>query len=209
MFEISALSYFPKFIEFWLLTMLETESSFMLFDCTVLSIFAAILAMDILCYLYQGRAFITHAVWQELNEAINHDWQHPFFDSKTTFQAVRQALEAGWLRFPPPDTNPTQKVMELPLTLEYQKRFSFGRAESMAIALNRKWIFACDDGAAKRFAKTKGICVTGSVGILVKATLLKKLSESQADEIHSRMIDVGYSSPLPYFKGISSHLCSS
>jgi predicted nucleic acid-binding protein len=90
--------------------------------------------------------------------------------------------------------------------LEYGERFGAGEAEAMAIARTRGWIFASDDGAARRIARESGIGLTGTLGILVKATSVAILSLSDADSLHARMIDEGYRSPVPYENGISRFL---
>ena len=74
------------------------------------------------------------------------------------------------------------------------------------IARTRNWVFASDDGSARRFATERGIRLTGTLGILIKAVKSEILSLSAADAIHARMIDEGYRSPLPYENGISSFI---
>jgi predicted nucleic acid-binding protein len=76
----------------------------------------------------------------------------------------------------------------------------------MAIAFCRGWIFASDDGATRRFAQNQGIRLTGTLGILIKATTIGLLDRSEADTIHAQMVDEGYRSPLAYDGGISSFL---
>ncbi|MEL7011490.1 MAG: hypothetical protein AAGM29_23330 [Cyanobacteria bacterium J06588_4] len=126
--------------------------------------------------------------------------------TQTVFQANGQPSDVGWLQFADSQVNPNDDIVELKRSLSYQKRFVRGRAESLAICSNRNWIFACDDSAARRFARKKGIRLTSSIAILVKATKLEILDEHKADRIHARMIDLGYSSPLSYQYGISSYL---
>jgi predicted nucleic acid-binding protein len=76
----------------------------------------------------------------------------------------------------------------------------------MAIALCRDWVFASDDGAARRFAQAQQIKLTGTLGILIKATKSDIITQADADIIHRLMIDEGYRSPLPYENGISGFL---
>ncbi len=61
-----------------------------------------------------------------------------------------------------------REAVELRLTWEYSQRFGAGESEAMAIAHNRSWVFASDDGAARNFAKERGIRLTGTLGILIK-----------------------------------------
>ena len=186
----------------------ETESSFILFDYTVLSIFAVVLAMDLLGSLYNGRAFINRTIWDEFKIAMDNDWQDPrlSISYRTIFQAVNRALEVGWLQFLDPNVNSDDEIVELRHAFGYQKRFCRSRAESLAICSNRNGAFACDDDAVRCFARRKEIRFTSSIGILGKATKLQILNEYEADRIHAQMINAGYCSPLPHENGISSFL---
>lgn len=185
---------------------LEAEPSLVIFDNTVLSNFALVQAFDVLRRLYAGRAFICRAVQREIQAGIESGWKYPWLRSRTRLQAINQALEHGWLQFPDEEVNPDEEVVELRLALEYGQRFGAGEAEAMAIARTRNWVFASDDGSARRFAKEQGIRVTGTLGVLVKAVSVERLSVFNADAIHAHMIDEGYRSPLPYENGISSFL---
>jgi predicted nucleic acid-binding protein len=184
----------------------EPEASPIIFDNTVLSNFALVQAFDILRQLYEVRAFICRAVLQEIQAGIDSGWKYPWLRGRTRLQVVNQALDEGWLQIPRSEVNPGDDIGELQLALEYGQRFGAGEAEAMAIARTRGWVFASDDGAARRFAKEHSIRLTGTLGILVKATSVGILSLSDADGIHARMIDEGYRSPLPYENGISSFL---
>lgn len=184
----------------------KPESSQIIFDNTVLSNFALVQSFEVLRRLYLRRAFICKAVLQEIQAGIETGWKYPQLRSRTRLQVVNQAIEEGWLRFPDEDVNPGDEVLELRLALEYNQQFGAGEAEAMAIARTRNWLFASDDGSARRFATERGTRVTGTLGILVKAVESEILSLSVADAIHARMIDEGYRSPLPYESGISSFL---
>ncbi len=184
----------------------ETEASPLIFDNTVLSNFALVQTFDILQKLYVGRAYVGQAVLEEIRAGIESGWQYPWLRSRTRLEAVNQAIAAGWLQLPSSQGNSEQESRELQLAQEYRQRFGAGEAESMALAQTRNWVLATDDGAARRLATQLGIRLTGTLGILVKATSLSILSLSDADAIHARMVDVGYRSPLPYEKGISSFL---
>ncbi len=115
-------------------------------------------------------------------------------------------MDEGWLQTPSDAVNPNDDAVELRLTIEYSQRFGAGESEAMAIACNRNWVFASDDGNARKFAQERGIRLTGTLGILIKAVKNKVLCLSAADIIHAKMIDEGYRSPLPHENGISSYL---
>lgn len=184
----------------------EPELSPIIFDNTVLSNFALVQFFEVLRRLYEGRAFICRSVFQEIQAGIESGWKYPQLRSRTRLQAVNQALEEGWLQFPNSDVNPSDEVLELRLALEYGQRFGAGEAEAMAIARTRGWILATDDGEARRFSQERGIRLTGSLGILIKATQQQVVQITEADALHARMIDEGYRSPLPYENGISTYL---
>lgn len=184
----------------------EPESLPIIFDNTVLSNFALAQSFEVLRRLYEGRAFICRAVLQEIQTGIESGWKYPQLRSRTRLQAVNQALEEGWLQFPDYEANPGDEVLELRLALEYGQRFGAGEAEAMAVARTRSWVLATDDGEARRFAQERGIRLTGSLGILIKATQQEIFGLIEADTLHARMIDEGYRSPLPYENGISGYL---
>jgi predicted nucleic acid-binding protein len=163
----------------------EAGASQVIFDNTVLSNFSQVQACYVLRRLYEGRAFICRTIQQAI-------------------QAIHQAFEDDWLHILDNEVSPDEKIVELQLDIEYRQRFGGGTAEAIAIARTRNWVFASDDASAKRFATERGIRVTSSLGILVKAVSSEILSLSAADAIHAQMIDEGYRSPLPYQNGISS-----
>jgi predicted nucleic acid-binding protein len=177
-----------------------------IFDNTVLSNFALAQCFDLLQKLYSGRAFVCKAVLKEIEAGVESGWKYPHLKARTRLRLVQEALEDGWLKLPGDEVRPFDDIMELRLSLEYAERFGAGEAEAMAISLCRGWIFASDDGSARKFAKECGICLTGSVGILVKAVSVDELEVAIADALHARMIDEGYRSPLNYGTGISTFL---
>ncbi|WP_347566289.1 nuclease [Scytonema sp. UIC 10036] len=177
----------------------EADLSPIIFDNTVLSNFALVQAFYILKSLYSGRAFVGQAVQREILTGIESASQSFNLSNRAKLQEITQALSNGWLQTPPQNSGSNDEVIELQTTSEYSKRFGDGESEAMAIARNRNWVFASDDGAARKFAREQGIRLTGSVGILVKAVQCQFLSCSLADIIHAQMIDEGYRSPLPVF----------
>ncbi|MGH8000725.1 MAG: nuclease [Brasilonema sp.] len=184
----------------------EQEASPIIFDNTVLSNFALTQVFYVLQRLYAGRAFVGKAVQREIQAGINSASKSASLKNRTKLEEINQALDDGWLQTPPDEVNPNDDAVELRLTLEYSQRFGAGESEAMAIARNRNWVFASDDGAARNFAKERGIRLTGTLGILVKAVKSKILCLSLADVIHAQMVDEGYRSPLSYENGISSYL---
>ncbi len=183
----------------------ESEASPIIFDSAVLSNFAIAQVFHVLQRLYTGRAFVPKAVQREIQARIKGASTCASAKNLTQLEEINQALNCGWLQIPPEQVNPNDDAIELRLQLEYSKRFSMGESEAMAIARNRNWVFASDDGAARNFAKERDIRLTGTLGILIKAVQTKILCLSLADLIHAQMIDEGYCSPLSYENGISSY----
>ena len=173
----------------------EPESSFIIFDHTVLSIFAVFMVMDILDHLYKGRAFISQVVWNAIKAEGDVSVQDSLEHSRIIFQAVNQALSEGWLQVPNKNVKPGEKVTELPLVLEFCQYFGRGMSESMALAYCCNWVLASDDLKAKEFAKTKGILVTGTLGIISKARSLKIIDSDEANEISRHLFEKGYCFP--------------
>ncbi|MEA5574455.1 nuclease [Calothrix sp. UHCC 0171] len=184
----------------------EPEASPIIFDNTVLSNFALAEVFDVLQRLYPCRAFVGKAVQREIQAGINSASTSASSKNRTKLEQINQALDDGWLRSPSDEVNPNDDAVELRLNLEYSQRFGAGESEAMAIARNRGWVFASDDGAARKFAKEQSISITGTLGILVKAVKNKILCLSLADAIHRQMVDEGYRSPLSYENGISTYL---
>jgi len=83
-------------------------------------------------------------------------------------QAVREAIEAGWLR--------VEEVKERPLVRILQRELDTGEAEAIALALqvNAEWILL-DERDGRRIAKSLGLKVTGVLGILLRARRENKL----------------------------------
>lgn len=183
----------------------QPEASPIIFDNTVLSNFALSQVFYILQRLYAGRAFVGKAVQCEIQAGINSASTSASLKNRTKLREINQALDDGWLQTPPNEVNPNDDAVELRLTLEYRQRFG-GESEAITIARNRNWVFASDDGIARNFAKERGIRLTGTLSILVKAVKSQILCLSLADAIHAQMINEGYRSFLSYENGISSYL---
>ena len=77
-------------------------------------------------------------------------------------QAVRDAMEAGWLR--------VEEVKDRPLVQVLQRDLDKGEAEAVALALQMKaeWTLL-DEREGRRVAKSLGLKVTGVLGILLRA----------------------------------------
>jgi predicted nucleic acid-binding protein len=72
-----------------------------------------------------------------------------------------------------------------------------GERASLAIAVHRKGILACDDAEARREAKRFSLPITGSIGILVLNVRQGRLTLAEANALLEEMIALGYRSPVP------------
>lgn len=184
----------------------DIVASHIIFDNTVLSNFARAKQFEILKRLYQGRAFICKAVSKEGEADIVSSEPSSELRHRSRIEAVQSAIKQKWLAIPEDAVETRDTIQELELAVAFGERVGAKEAESMAIALTRKWVFASDDKRARAFAKAKGIRLTSTLGILLKATELQIISCVMADRLHAFMVDEGYRSPLPYENGISKYL---
>lgn len=162
-----------------------------IFDNTALSNFTPAQILHVLKRLYEGRAFVGRAVQRELKVGTGNPCNSDCLRSRAKLQAINQAFQEGWMRSPDDEVNPKDEVVELRLSMEYRKGFNPGVSEAMAIARNRNWVFASDDGKVKRFARERGIRVTGTLGILAKAVKSNVLCSSVANNIQAQLIAEG------------------
>ena len=92
-------------------------------------------------------------------------------------QAVREAVNAGWIRI--------ETVKEDPLVRAMQRDLDRGEAEAIALALqvNAEWILM-DERDGRKSAKSMKLNVVGVLGVLLKAKRegkLKSLSHAMND----------------------------
>jgi len=75
---------------------------------------------------------------------------------------------------------------------------NLGRGESSCIAFaqKRSLIVVTDDRAARNACNQKNISLTGTVGILKAAIIDEQVTLSLANEIHQKMVDSGFYSPI-------------
>ena len=75
-------------------------------------------------------------------------------------------------------------------------RLGSGERTCLAIAVQRHGLFLCDDARARREAQRQGVPVSGTIGILVLNVRNGNLTPAEGNEILSRMIALGYRSPV-------------
>ncbi|MBN1814011.1 MAG: hypothetical protein JXA14_19395 [Anaerolineae bacterium] len=80
------------------------------------------------------------------------------------------------------------------------RRLHHGEAACLAIAQHRTWAFLTDDKLARRFGRSWGIVVSGTLGVLTQAARRQLLTADQMDKLLGDMIARGYRSPFDSLK---------
>lgn len=155
----------------------------LIFDNCVLSNFALSKSFYIVKKLYINRICITDFVAVENMRGMLKG--HP------GLAEIREAIKEGWLK-----ELHIERAEEKALFESLTVSMGLGEASCIAIAKVRRFIFACDDRAARREANMLGIKLTGTIGILVKAVGRKIIDRKQADGILGLMIKQGFYSPV-------------
>lgn len=128
------------------------------------------------------------------------------FPRVATVPAVRDEIEAGKKTHPYleramatiGDGIAVLSVSDADRTLEstFQTRIDPGEAQALAVAANRRGVLVTDDGDARHLAREHEVPITGSVGVLLRATDWNLVSERTADQWLKRWIDeAGFRAP--------------
>jgi predicted nucleic acid-binding protein len=86
----------------------------------------------------------------------------------------------------------------------FSERLEIGESACLSVAEARQGFVLTDDLAARRFANTLGLTVTGTLGALVRLIQARVLTSEQADELLAKMILRGYRSPMASLQRFSS-----
>jgi predicted nucleic acid-binding protein len=146
-----------------------------LLDTTVLSNFAHIERLDLLC-LALPEAATTPQVLAELERGVTSG--HVPACNCEWLEVVRLA--------------PTEEASLARVRLILDD----GEASCIAVALERKGILFSDDLDARRFARRRGLCVSGTLGVLALLVKRGHLVAAEADDCLHEMIAHGYRSPV-------------
>jgi predicted nucleic acid-binding protein len=160
------------------------------FDSCVLSNFSLAGVLPILESLYNGSAFVTDFVAAEVIRGIQK--------GHAGLTPIRTALREGFLK-----ETALKSRAEKDLFERLSVSLGLGEASSIAAAKTRRWVFASDDVLARREAATLGIPLTGTIGILVKATHRKLLTIKGADAALSAMIEAGFYAPVDSIRSLA------
>ncbi len=154
-----------------------------IFDTVVISNFAKAGQLDLLRTMYSDRACCTGFVVAEVLRG--------FRQGHTDLEGLVQLLSDGW---------PRQEELITPAerSLYASISVSLGDGESscLALAVQRGYIFACDDRMARSEAERLNIPLTGTIGILIKAVRISLIDLKKANTILRRMVETGFYSPV-------------
>lgn len=172
-----------------MLTTLEPlpTSLCLILDTTVLSNFALAGHISLLKRLYLGQACTALAVADEIRCGLNSGYEY----LRAAEEALLPLSPTGWL--PVLTLTSPQEQM---LFIELSASLASGEASCLALALSRGFILASDDRAARRQAAERGVRLTGTIGILVRAVRERHMPLWEANDVLVRMIALRYRSPV-------------
>jgi len=159
------------------------------FDCCCLANFVLSDSLFILEKLIGRYAFITDFVSAEILRGIQQGHEG--------WEKIQEALSDGWLE----ETgliSPKEKSLYESLSVS----LGLGEASSIAVAKSRRFIFACDDRAARREAGLLDIRLTGTIGLLKIGICRNIISLNQGNLILAEMMKRGSYSPVKSLKEV-------
>ena len=159
----------------------------LIFDTTVLSNFAAVGQVALLEKLYSGQAFTALPVADEIRRGLDAGYAY--------LSAVEAAFaglsQSGWL-----PVLPMISAREQSLYVELSQSLAPGEASCLSLAIVQELTLASDDLAARREATQRGVSLTGTVGILVRAVRQQQMTLAAGNEMLARMIALRYRAPV-------------
>lgn len=156
----------------------------LLLDATVLNNFLKIGRLGLLGQLFPRSLRMTTQVYDELKAGG--------FEPQ-----IQKCVAEGWLRLVPLESG-----REAHLYGEYARSLGPGEAASLAMAACRSWALATDDRAARTAARSAGVGLTGSVGILILGVRGGAITRSEGDQLLREMRHIGYRFPLTSLEGL-------
>ncbi|MDA8414581.1 MAG: hypothetical protein M0023_12455 [Desulfobacteraceae bacterium] len=114
-----------------------------------------------------------------------------FRQGHTDLEALVQLLSNGW-----PRQDDLSTHSERQLYARISVSLGDGESSCLALAAQRGYVFACDDRLARSEALRLGITLTGTVGILIKATRIGAFNLKKANAVLKRMIAAGFYAPV-------------
>jgi predicted nucleic acid-binding protein len=159
-------------------------------NTTVVSNFAAVGRLDLLKQVH-GRLYMPNQVYEEILDGLEEGYE---FYTAIEGQ-INPLADTGWMELVSMSHDEEIRIFQaLP------RRLHHGEAACLAIAQHRTWAFLTDDKLARRFARSWGIVVSGTLGVLTQAARRQLLTADQVDKLLGDMIARGYRSPFDSLK---------
>ncbi|MEJ2211994.1 MAG: DUF3368 domain-containing protein [Anaerolineae bacterium] len=155
-------------------------------NTTVVSNFAATGRLDLLKQIH-GRLHIPNQVYEEILDGLEEGYE--FY--RAVEGQIYPLAESGWI-----ELVSMSDEEEFRLFQSLPRRLHHGEAACLAIAHHRNWAFLSDDKRARKQARSMGIVVSGTLGVLSQAVKHHLLAVEEADELLGDMIARGYRSPF-------------
>jgi predicted nucleic acid-binding protein len=164
-------------------------------NCTVLSNFAAVGRLDLLCDTI-GPLYLPTEVYDEI--LAGQMAGYTFYDGIE--QHIHPFTPDGWLRLV------TMTEEELQLFASLPARFHRGERACLCIARQRGWGVLTDDRAAREQARAWNLLLSGTLGVLLLAIQDGRLPVDEGDILLGRMIQkANYRSPVTDLKLLLGH----
>ncbi len=154
-------------------------------NTTVISNFAAVGRLDLLRQLFNA-VYLSTEVYAEIQDGLAEG--HVFYAGIETH--IHPLTSEGWLHL----IALTGEV-ELRMFGQLLDTLHRGEASSLAIAVQRGWVFFSDDARARQVGRDLHVPVSGTLGVLLRAVKAQLLSLTEANALLDQMIRAGYRSP--------------
>lgn len=154
-------------------------------NTTIISNFASVGRLDLLRGVLD-EVYISTDVFAEIQDG--------FAEGNLFYRGIEQNISPlapdGWLQL-----TSLHGDAELQLFARLPAGLHRGEASSLAIAGQRNWVFLTDDAKARSTAHALGIAISGTLGLLLKATQAELITAEEADGLLTQMLQNGYRSP--------------
>ncbi len=145
-------------------------------DTTIFSNFAHSGRPQLLQLMLGSRAVTTDKVMAELQRGEEHGFV-PHCDWGWVELALLSPAEAA-------------------LSEEFARVVHAPESDCLALAVSRRAVFLSDDIAARRLALSRGVVVSGTLGVLRGLVQRGSIALPEADQLLASMVEHGYRSPV-------------
>ena len=152
-------------------------------DCCVVSNFALAGALGVLERICANGAWITDFTAAEVMRGIQA--------GHSRLRSVPESARAGRIRETALAAGDEKRLFE-----ELSRSLGLGEASSIAVAKARGFVFASDDRVARAEAASRGVPLTGTLGLLAKAVRAGVCDLREADRHLAAMVEAGFFSPV-------------